>query len=193
MAHAYGRSRNPVTIANERVSLVELLGVLGHDCPYPPEGRSVKIHCPFGFEHSDHGNEAAFRVYSGNTGFCFAGHGFMTPVWLAAQSWDVEPAEAAQRLLNHIGYVDVSDVDLVRELLEAPPELVDKDALGAALRVWCERQDDWRQFEYSEPVTKAIDQLWSLLPRVSCASEAARWLDVGKIVMARVMGMVSSR
>lgn len=184
-------ARSPVSIANEQVSLVELMNVLGHDCPVPPEGRSVKVSCPFGFEHSDYGHEAAFRVYSSNTGFCFAGHGFMTPVWLAAQSWDVSPEEAAKRLLAHIGWVDTSSVENARALLDPSEPEVDVDALREALRVWCTRQDDWTVFEYHKAVNEALAQLTSLLPLVHDGADASKWLDSGKRVMARVMGMVS--
>lgn len=198
-----GRSRGPATslsyvqskvsIANEKVSIVELLNLLGFECQPPSEGRSIKIKCPFGFEHRDFGHENAFRVYSSNTGFCFAGHGFMTPVWLAAQSWDVEPEEAASRLLGHIGWVDATDAEQLKTLLEPQVLAVDTEALSAALRVWCGRQADWSWMQYQDAVARALAQLTSLLPLVSNGDDAAKWLDRGKQVMARVMGMVSSR
>jgi hypothetical protein len=72
------------------------------DIHVPDSGhKSWKDHCPFDFEHVDSGVDRAMRVYpDANTAHCFAMHGFMNPISLIQRAYDLQPIQAARRLLD---------------------------------------------------------------------------------------------
>jgi hypothetical protein len=176
-----------VRTANDEVSIVGLLRNLGHECPDVIEGRSVKIRCPFGFTHTDMGVDPAFRVYATNTAYCFAGCGYFTPSWLAAQAWDCSSTEAADRLLREVGYVVPSTSESALALLELSDPTPSPADLQAALRVWCLRDPDWPAVEFEEDVLRYFNRLVDLLPHVHDSAAADQWLRNAKTVMGRVL------
>lgn len=72
---------------------------------YVPAGldRSWKTTCPFYFEHPDGGVERNMRVYSSNSAYCFAMHGFMTPVRMVQLRSEIGSRRAAQALAERYG------------------------------------------------------------------------------------------
>lgn len=184
--------RSLVESANAVVSLIGLLRKQGVECDPPVEGRSVKVFCPFGFEHSDDGQEQALRLYDSNTAFCFAGHGFLTPVRLAQLMWDLSSQDAALRLLEEAGetlLLGPMDAEQTRARFAERPEM-DRSALQQALNVWCARQPGWKSMEFHPDVLSVLEKLSELLPAVQSDEDAEKWLTCGKVVMERTMGRV---
>lgn len=72
---------------------------------FVPSGldRSWKTYCPFYFEHPDGGVERNMRVYGSNSGYCFAMHGFLTPVRIVQLRSEVGARRAAQILSDTYG------------------------------------------------------------------------------------------
>lgn len=176
-----------VSLANERVGIGYVCGLVGVEVPESSPGRSVKVRCPFGFTHRDHGLEAAFRVYfETNTAFCFAGCGFFTPVWLAATAWDRLPSEVARDLLEGIGYGGL-DPDSRWEAAQSGPVVgVDRAALVEALQGWAGRTiPDWERRQFGD-LAPALQAGLGLVGRVEDEDGAWLWLDGVKKYLVRV-------
>jgi hypothetical protein len=183
------RDRSVVAVANEMVNITVVCHEIGVAIPEIAEGKSAKVHCPFGaVYHSDHGMETAFRVYpSTNSAFCFAGCGYFSPVYLYAQAFDITTMESATRLLDLIGYKPLSLVDAWAKV-SAPPERIDQSSLAEALKVYCSRIDPlWEERQFDPGIARALTRCLELVPRVRTSEEARTWLETTKQVMHRTL------
>lgn len=172
--------------ANRIVPLASVLRELGVDVPLDSPAHSLKTYCPFGFTHADGGLETAFRIYyRSNTGYCFAGCGFFTPVWLASHASDRPAQEVAIDLLTAYGEVAGDDQQRWEALLAEDVPAIDTASLAQALLVACAQAiPDWRrrQFEdLAEPLSKCL----TLLDRIKTPDDAWEWLSVAKTYMTR--------
>lgn len=180
------RRRSAVSTADEEVSILGLLRRLDVFVPDVQPGKSHKIYCPFGHVHIDHGLAKAMRVYPDtNSCYCFAGCGYFRPSSLAAQAWDVSVREAAERLLEEIGYQEPT----AERETEAR---LDFSALSEALRMYCSSFPGWDVLQYDSAVASALDRCLALLPAVSSADEAREWLEACKLVMKTSISVVST-
>lgn len=180
-----GGTRSAVAIANEQYSIIAACRAVGLELPEIPMGRSVKVHCPFGFQHVDMGHETAFRVYADtNTAFCFAGCGYFTPVWLISTATDKRPAEVAADLLAEIGY---RPLDLLERFSTAEQDPApDKASLRAALQMYCERTlPMWEELQFNAVVAFKLGKCLALLDRVVTSDDAWLWLSVAKQAMTK--------
>lgn len=178
-----------ITIANEQVDIRIACELIGISLPEIPEGRSVKVHCPFGdIYHSDGGVETAFRVYPhSNSAYCFACSEFFTPVGLYAKANNLRWEDAALALLDRIGYKPVSLADRWASIVhsEDPP---DTAMLAQALKTYCSRSvENWQTVQFEPSIAQMLDRCLALLDRVSNAEEARTWLDASKIAMKKVL------
>ena len=179
-----------ISQVNEEVSFLAVCRLVGMEVPDGlPAGGSVKVHCPFGFQHRDHGAEAAFRVYpDSNSGYCFAGCGFFSSVMLAATSWDCSHEEAARRLQDTFE-VRGLDVGWEQAVQPVPPPAVDTAALAQALHSYCAREiPDWESVQFQPGPSEMLAKCLRLLGKVSSYEDAYKWLDVAKQAMKIKMG-----
>jgi hypothetical protein len=181
--------RSLVTEANERVSIVQVCSWVGVALPTIPEGKSVKVRCPFGaVYHIDQGIEPNFRVYpSSNSAYCFRCSTSFTPVKLASMAWDLGPSEAAQALLDRVGYRPLSMAQEWKSVVTAQPE-VDRSSLAQALKVYASRIcEDWSDRQFEPVVSAKLDQCLALLDKVVTEEDVKSWLSTCKLVMHRVL------
>jgi hypothetical protein len=183
------RHRSPlVDLANEHVRILDVCRWVEMRVPDGTPPRSLKVHCPFGVEaHTDHGSAPAMRVYPDtNQTFCFS-CGYFSPVWLAACVWKVNAVEAAQMLLDRIGYQPASVETLwALALAEVVP---DTASLGQALQTYCGRVDShWSTRQFESLSASMLDRCLSLLSHVRTAEQAQTWLTSSKLIMSRVIG-----
>jgi hypothetical protein len=180
--------RSWVDEANEYVKITDVLSNMG---VYVPEtiinGGNKKIHCPFGFYHSDGGLSKAMRVYlSNNTAYCFSCSKSYNPVSLTAAKLDCPMNNAALKLLEDFGYkaktVDERWQEAIAQVIVKPDTL----ALAEALKTYCSGIDpDWNIHQLDERVGETLTKCLSLLSQVTTDEEAFKWLDSTKLVMSR--------
>ena len=146
-----------------------------------------KMRCCFGdFNHSDGGIEASFRIYvETNSAYCFACRKFFTPVYLYAQAKDKRLSQAAQDLLELIGWKPVSQAQRWAESV-APEVAVDLSMLSLALRTYCARIcKEWEDYQLIPEVAELFSRCLALLDRVRTPEEADQWLNTCKLVMSK--------
>lgn len=187
MRKAELRSRSVEGRVDTQVSVVGLLRQLGCNVPDIDYG-SIKVYCPFGILHPDHGLTRAMRVYpETNTAFCFSDCGHFTPTKLAAQAWDLSREDAADRLLD---LVEAETPKPVEDLFKVGTGRPSGESLSEALRVYCQRLSGWPGVEFSSEVVAKLGKCLDLLPGVVSAEDASRWLEGSKIAMGRVVRRV---
>jgi hypothetical protein len=172
-----------VAAANEHVAILDVCSRIGMNVPETSYGKSVKVHCPFGIYHADHGQESSFRIFfDSNTAYCFAGCGFFSPVWLAALAWDRQVNSVAEELLESIGYRPLSLEDSWEKSQEH--EVVpDVSALAEALKIYCGHKIlDWEVSQFSY-LAQTLSGCLALLSRVKTEQQAWQWLEATKSIM----------
>lgn len=184
------RQKSWVELAEEQVHISDVLSSLG---VYVPEsvrnGSNKKVHCPFGFYHSDGGLSKAMRVYgNSNTAYCFSCSKRYTVVTLAAAKWDCSWNSAALRLLEEVGFKPKT---LKERWAEATMEEVKKPdliALADALKTYCSGIfPNWAQDQLKDAIAEKLNKCLSLLNSVETEEEALKWLATCKIVMSKLL------
>ena len=175
--------------ANSRVSIFLVCGWIGVDVEAKDWGSSIKTYCPFGdFFHSDRGKEPAFRVYADtNSAYCFSCKKYFSPVSLYAAARDMTNKEAAETLLEKVGYKPPSAKGLWEEVRpkEAEP---DTSMLNKALRTYCQRIcPTWNKKQFEPGVAEILGKCLELLDVVKTMQDSDKWLKVSKEVMRRTL------
>lgn len=177
-----------ITVANENVSIVTVCRMVGLDLPEDVESsRSAKVHCPFEeVYHSDRGVEPAMRIYpESNSAYCFSCSAYFTPVGLAAQAMDINRRDAAERLLDRIGYRRPDLASAWQQASEFTPEL-DHALLAQALKTYCARVvGGWSARQFEPNVAGRLSRCLNLLDLVVTDDDANLWLTTCKTVMAQ--------
>lgn len=177
-----------ISIANSHMTITAACREAGVDIP-DFGASSIKTYCPFGeVMHNDGGTSKAFRVYPDtNTAYCFAGCGRYTPVTLLAASKDISPEEAAEMILERVGYVQPSYEDRWKALMGSVG--VDREGLAEALRVACSAMTPkWELAQFEDRVADTFRKCADILPRIHDEDAARTWLTKSKQVMFHVLG-----
>lgn len=179
-----------VAVANDKVSIVTVLQMLGVDLPDDVGvGRSRKVPCPFGdIYHSDHGASPAMRIYlDTNSAYCFSCSAYYTPVSLAAKAMDCAWSLAAAQLLDRIGHkpVDLATAwQHVKDYTPAP----DKALMADALKTYCRRVAPcWADRQFEPQVAATLTRCLELLDLVNNDADVTLWLTRCKVAMHRVL------
>ncbi len=175
--------------ANSRVSIFQVCGWIGVDVDARDWGSSIKTYCPFGnFFHSDMGKEPAFRVYADtNSAYCFSCKKYFAPVTLYAAARDMNNQEAAETLLEKVGYKPPSAEDLWNEV-QPREEEPDTAMLSKALRTYCQRIcPTWNKEQFEPKTAEILGKCLALLDSVKTMEDSAKWLAVTKEVMSRYL------
>ncbi len=177
------RASNPVRFADENISILAALTLIGVDLPPGAGERAVKIRCPFGeLHHADGGIDPAMRIYPDRV-HCFAGCGTFRPVGLVAHAFDITRRQAASELIERTGcqlparynvWTDHDD--------ETAP---DTARLAEALKTFCRRMcAEWHTRQFEPTISGQLSRCLSLLSFVHDEAAAQRWLEACKRVMA---------
>lgn len=131
---------------------------------YVPGGldRSWKTTCPFGFEHPDGGVERNMRVYGSNSAYCFAMHGFLTPVRLVQLRSEVGQKRASGILADRYGLVKREPYwtrmkQLVAEQSTKVREAGSPTSAVAALQAALERDERYAMRQFDPDVTQVME------------------------------------
>ncbi len=182
--------RSTVAVANEQVSIVTVLQMLGIELPDDiGSGRSRKLHCPFGdVYHSDQGASAAMRVYpETNSAYCFSCSAYFTPVSLAAKAMGCSMPQAAEQLLDRVGHRPLDLAGQWAQAKEYEPD-PDKALLADALKTYCRRKHPgWEMQQFDGSVAAVLTRCLGILDLVKTANDATTWLDVCKRAMDRAL------
>lgn len=172
-----------VELANRKVPMVTACRAVEMSVD---DHTSKKLYCPFGeFNHSDQGDEAAFRVYSDH-GFCFACWAYYSPVSLYVAKWEVQEEVAAETLLTAAGITPESYQERWEEL-QQPPSM-DYEALREALITRCARFfPGWSYLQYNDTVASYLARCLGLRAAVKSEDEARQWLEACSEVMRAVV------
>ncbi len=174
---------SPVATANRVVPMAVACRAAGVRVPDVHRDTGSKMHCPWGFEHSDGGRDPAFRVWRDHA-WCFSHQEWFSPVRLAARIWEVSYEQAAIKLLDLVGYKP-ADYAHHWQKVARPPEL-DRSAAAQALRNYCSALAP--QERLAGPVAaEYMSRCLGFLTQVKDEAEAAQWLDLAKTVMARAL------
>jgi hypothetical protein len=182
------RQKSWIDLANEHVHIADVLNTLGVFVPESVKsGGTKKVHCPFGFYHSDNGLTKAMRVYgNSNTAYCFSCSKSYSPVTLASAAWDCSWHNAAFRLLEDSGFKPKS---LQERWAEASTKEVNKPdliALGEALKTYCSIvYPNWEQDQLNDYVGDKLNKCLSLLDLVETDEDATKWLQTCKTAMSK--------
>lgn len=145
----------------------------------------AKVHCPFGFEHDDGGQEKALRVYPDHA-WCFAEQRYFTVTILLAAAWEVTREDAAAEALRRYGWKPASHAHLWAQV--TAPREPDKGALREALATWCSaRCRDWVARQYDPLIAGRLGQCYGLLALVRSEHDCMTWLEASKKAMARLI------
>lgn len=182
------RGKSVITVANERVSILVVLRMLGVDVPEDVSGRSMKTSCPFGLFHSDGGVSPAMRIYPDtNSVYCFSCGAAYDPVSLAAKAMDVNVTTAANRLLDHVGYRPLNLAHAWRNAASFEPE-PDKSLMASALKTYCRRiTPDWNRRQFDPAVAASLTRCLSVLDLVRTSRDVTLWLNRCKAVMTHAI------
>lgn len=172
--------------ADNLVDIADVLSNLGVFVPSSArEGGNKKVHCPFGFYHSDNGLSKAMRIYSeNNTVYCFSCAKRYSSVSLASAAWGCPRTEAANRLLEQIGYKRKSLKDRWTAATEVNKAEIDLAELGEALKIYCSMLiEDWTMVQLEQSISSKLASCLSLLDKVKTDEDADKWLVVTKQAM----------
>jgi hypothetical protein len=175
---------------DEANNLISIADVLGSQGVYVPDnvrqGGTKKVHCPFGFYHSDNGLSKAMRVYgASNTAYCFSCSKSYSPVTLAAAAWDCSLNAAALRLLEDIGYKRKTVAERWAEATAEKTSEIDILELAEALKIYCAGiSPDWEMLQLQDDVAALLNRCLSLVKAVKTDEQADKWLIVCKQAMA---------
>jgi hypothetical protein len=175
--------------ANEYISIFDLLSSIGVYIPFSDGSSTKKIHCPFGFYHSDGGTSKAMRVYShSNTAYCFSCGKRYSPVGLASAYWDCSYTAAALRLLEDAGFKSKTLEERWVEATTPEKNKIDLIALADALKMYCAGIcTDWDTLQYSDKVSVTLSRCLGLLNSVHSEEQATKWLTTCKTVMKTIL------
>lgn len=180
--------RELVAKANEVVSIYLVCDKVGVEyATYM--GDRAKLYCPFGaITHMDGGESRAFRIYEDtNSSYCFACSQYYTPVRLYSDYTDLSEEDAAEELLNEVGWKDET-FEEKWESLTVPEGAYDPSYLPEALHTYCARLDpDWVVTQMSEPHRSAITLCVRASRAVTSAKQADQWLVAAKEKMRKVI------
>ncbi len=176
--------------ANELVEISDVLALAGVDVPSSiQDGSTKKIHCPFGFYHSDRGVSKAMRLYSTNNAvYCFSCAKRYSPVSLASAMWDCSWENAAFRLLDLIGYKPKSLEERWQEAIASKEEEPDILLLAEALKTYCSGiASDWNTRRLDEHISHVLSKCLALLQQVKTKEDAGEWLTTCKMIMKKLL------
>jgi hypothetical protein len=150
-------------------------------------GGNKKIHCPFGFYHSDGGHSKAMRVYlESNRVYCFSCSKQYSPVSLMSATLDCPWNTAAIQLLEDFGYKPKTIKERWAEATAILDTELDTLALAEALKMYCSTLiSDWPMRQLDSDVAELLNKCLELLPSVKTDEDAAKWLNTTKVVMRR--------
>jgi hypothetical protein len=184
------RRKSWIDQANEATTISEVLMSLGI---YVPEGsyygNSKKIHCPFGFYHSDGGIDKAMRIYyKSNTAYCFSCNKRYSPVTLFSAKNDCSLTNAALELLDSKGLGFKSLEEQWEEANKKPEVILDVSALADALKIYCSTLvDNWTILQLNDVVSSKLNACFNLLDLVKTDEDAHNWLSTCKAAMKRLL------
>jgi len=174
-----------VTEANERVSIYDAHALIGDPIPDYGMSASAKLHCPFeDVFHVDSGK--SYRVYPmTNSSYCFACAQRFSPVLLVQMYFELEPEDAARKLLDTIGWIEPT-IENRWDTIVNPIVEIDHDALKSTLEVYCQRLDPKWVGRSGEARTR-FEKLTDMLKKVSTEHDAQLWLTAAKKYMKQVL------
>jgi len=125
--------------------------------------RSWKTACPFAFEHPDGGVERNMRIYASNSAYCFAMHGFLTPVRIVQIRSEVGQARAAKILADRYGLAKrepywVRMTQLVRDHSTQIQSAGSPTHAAAALQSALSRVESYASRQFDPDVTQAMEE-----------------------------------
>lgn len=176
--------------ANEHVNIADFLTSIGIFVPDTIRmGGNRKVHCPFGFYHSDGGQAKAMRIYlQSNTAYCFSCGKRYSPVGLASAYWDVPWMTAAMRLLEDSGFKPKTLEERWVEATTPEENKPDLIALADALKMFCAGiASDWNTQQYDDRIANKLNQCLQLLDFVQTDEQALKWLTICKSVMRSLL------
>lgn len=173
-----------VLLANQHMRIEEVFALLDAEAV---AGR--KNYCPFGDWHADGGMTPSLRIYPDtNSSYCFACQEAHRPVSLLAKARDITWDEAAQWILEEVGYIEPDVDDRLTELLADDEPLLSREDLAQALDTYCQRIcPTWHVTQLRDKPATKFAQCLSILDSVQSPADAARWLDVTKQLMRKVL------
>ncbi len=174
--------------ANEYVKITDVLTQIGVFVPSSVlNGGNKKIHCPFGFYHSDGGLSKAMRVYlESNRVYCFSCSKQYSPVSLLSASFDCPWNSAAIQLLEDFGYKPKTIPERWAEATATVVTEPDRLALAEALKMYCSSVcKNWAIEQLETDVADMLSKCLDLLQSVKTDEDATKWLNTTKLVMNR--------
>lgn len=190
------RQKSWIDIANQQIHIADVLVNAGVFVPESVKsGRAHKVHCPFGFYHSDNGLSKAMRVYgNNNTAYCFSCSKRYSPVALASAVWDCSWNSAALRLLEDAGFKPKALKERWVEATTIEQNKPDLISLADALKMFCSSiSPQWSQLQLQDDIAITLNKCLDLLDAVTTDEDALKWLDTCKKVMQLKLESVYSK
>lgn len=177
--------RTPERLADDIVSMSRVLRLIGmEEVEYASSG--AKVMCPFASVYHPDGQKS-FRVYDDKSAYCYACGERFTPVSMYARARGMGSLEAAEDLLEVVGYVAPTAESRFEAALKE--EDIDRDSLAEALKTHCARNyPGWEIDQFDDDVAAMLRKCLTLLPNVRSQEEVRMWMTAAKTAMNRVLG-----
>lgn len=182
--------RERIALANSMMTIGAACRFIGMEVPDFEFGK-IKVYCPFGeLVHDDGGRSKAFSIYPDtNSAYCFACGVPYRPVSLIATERDVAEPEAAEIILEAVGFVPPDFVSQWDAMTQAEP-VPDVESLGTALKLACARMvPDWEERQFDDAIAPTLRACMSAAYKVKTEDDARDWLAKTKIIMSRALGV----
>lgn len=173
-----------VALANEKVDIERACQLVNVDALL-----GTKNYCPFGeIYHADGGRTRSFRLYSDtNSGWCFACSTYFTPVILVSRIRGVPESDAAEFLLESVGYVAPDPESRWAALMDQGLAF-DHAAEREALKVFCARIDPgWESRQFDPNFAALLTKCFTPLGKVQNREDLQRWRDTTRSVMSKAL------
>lgn len=182
--------------ANATSSTIRILNdELRCNVPEYSMGKSWKFHCPWGFEHKDHGIEKHARYYwEDDEAFCFKDHGKLDPVGLRAMQWGMPKTAAAKRMLDEAGVLRRKNfrqrMDEMLEMQANPPAPVEArlTTARAALYESLSRVPQYAEHQFRPDVQETLQDALQRFDKDWGFPEVLAWVEESQKAIQHVLG-----
>lgn len=180
--------------ANATESVVRILNdELDAGVPESGEGKSWKLSCPWGIEHSDAGLDKAARYYwESDHAYCFAGHDVLDVVTIRSLMWHCSRYAAARRLLTLHAPDAVPKAQRLAELAHKvrageQPLAMSLPQAHQALTASLTRVDGYTEAQYRPAVREALMTCLSALNPSWAMADVLKWIEASTAYVGQTL------
>lgn len=157
----------------------------------PEDGaNSIKLRCPYAFEHKDGGKDKGMRYYfDSDSAFCFRDHGVIDPVFIRSMKWGETRLKTAKIMLEKAGVfkrehysvrmTDMLSAEKTKTLANQPYAF---EALNLALR----NESEYVSHQFNPKVVSAKNRCLESFNPAWTLQDIEKWITASIIYVKQV-------